>query len=58
MVGVAANGVDDVVDHLHPMVGQRHRQVDVGRRLEPGVGEAVEHLRGAGWCAVAITPSH
>ena len=35
MVGVAANGVDDVVDHLHPMCVQRHWQVDVGRRFEP-----------------------
>ena len=56
MARVAADGVDLVLDHLHPMVGQSQRQLDVVRGVEPGVGQAVEdlHLVGRGF----VPPSH
>ena len=41
-VWIAANSED--VNHLHPVVGQWQRQLDVVRGLEPGVRQAVEHL--------------
>ena len=41
-VWIAADSED--VNHLHPVVGQWQRQLDVVRGLEPGVRQAVEHF--------------